>query len=278
MTTPDGDFMDIDWSHIGATRCAVLLHGLEGHSRRSYMLGMARACNRAGWDVAAVNLRGCGGEPNLLPRSYHHGSSDDCAAVVDHVVSLPYQRIVLIGFSLGGNVVLKYLGEAQWGKPPQLVAAVAISTPCDVPACARRMDLPESRFYTRRFITMLCEKLAAKRGLFPDVINIDGCKALRTFKAFDDRYTAPLNGFKDAEDYWERSSSLPLLGAIAVPTLMISAADDPFLTPGCFPRKLARNHRFLTLEVPRFGGHVGFMGRSRQGVYWHEQRTVSFLN
>ncbi len=277
IMTPDDDFMDIDWSKAGAPQCAVLLHGLEGHSYRSYMLGMARACNRAGWDVAAVNLRGCSGEPNRLPGSYHQGSSDDLATVVDHVASLPYRHIALIGFSLGGNVVLKYLGDSQWGKPSSLAAAVAISAPCELTSCAHKLNRPDNRLYLRRFITMLRDKLIAKKTLFPDIINLDGFEAVRTFKEFDDRYTAPLHGFKNAEDYWQRCSSLPLLSAIDIPTLMISATDDPVLTPACFPRDIAHKHRFLTLEAPRFGGHVGFMGKSKNNVYWHEQRALAFL-
>jgi predicted alpha/beta-fold hydrolase len=205
------------------------------------------------------------------------GSSDDFATAIDRVASLPYRAVALVGFSLGGNIVLKYLGEPLRQKPASLCAGVAVSAPCDLVSSARRMDGPENRMYTKRYLRLLRGMLTAKKRLFPGVINLDGFESIRTFKEFDDRYTAPLHGFKSAEDYWERSSSKPLLPAITVPTLMISACDDPILTPPCFPRDIARNHPHLTLEAPAFGGHVGFLGNSEKGIYWHERRTISFL-
>ena len=278
INTPDGDFLDLDWSEQHRSRCAVLFHGLEGHSYRPYMLGMVRALNRAGWDTVSVNLRGCSGEPNLLPRAYHQGSSDDVSTAVCHVAAKAYSSLVIIGFSLGANMLLRYLGESQWERPRSLRGAVAVSAPCDVPSCAANIERPENRRYLRYFITMLNRKVIEKHHRFPEKLPIDGIDDIRSFTEFDTRYTAPLNGFSDARDYWEKASSLPLLPEIAVPTLMLSAADDPMLTPHCFPRELARSHRFLTLEAPRFGGHVGFLGRGRGGNYWHELRTLAFLD
>ncbi len=278
IDTPDGDFLDLDWSEQDRSRCALLFHGLEGHSYRPYMLGMVRALNQAGWDTVSVNLRGCSGEPNLLARAYHQGSSDDVATAVGHVAEKAYSSLVLIGFSLGANIVLKYLGEPQWDKPLSLRGAVAVSAPCDVSSCAANIERPENRGYLRYFITMLTEKVIAKHHPFPEQLPIDAIREIRNFTEFDNRYTAPLNGFANAQEYWEQTSSLPLLPAITVPTLLLSAADDPILTPQCFPRELARSHRFLTLEAPRFGGHVGFLGQGRGGNYWHELRTRAFLD
>jgi predicted alpha/beta-fold hydrolase len=270
--------MDLDWSVIGSAQCAVVFHGLEGHSDRSYMQGMVRACNRAGWDSVAVNLRGCSGEPNRLPKSYHQGSSDDCATVVTHVAKRPYKKLVLIGFSLGANIILKYLGEGLWDIPETVIAAAAVSTPCDLASCAHNLARRVNAFYMRRFLVLMHRKLIAKKATFPTIINNDGFGAIRTFKEFDDRYTAPLFGFKNAEDYWEKCSSIPVLPAITLPSLMLGAKDDPFLTPACFPLDIARSHKYLTLEVTRYGGHVGFMGDNRNGNYWHEQRVVDFIH
>lgn len=239
---------------------------------------MVRACNRAGWDCAAVNHRGCSGEPNLLPKSYHQGSSNDCATVVNHVAAQSYHTIALIGFSLGGNIILKYCGEELWTIPSSVAAAVAISAPCDLTSCAHTIADKKNALYLRRFLKLLHQKLIAKKKLFPTIINIDDYDSVHSFKEYDDRYTAPLFGFKNAEDYWIKSSSLPLLPAITIPTLMLGASNDPFLTPACFPKDIANQHSYITLEVTRFGGHIGFMGNNRDGNYWHENRALTFLN
>ncbi|MBN1760098.1 MAG: alpha/beta fold hydrolase [Chitinispirillaceae bacterium] len=277
IDTPDGDFLDLDWSKRNRSRCAILFHGLEGHTFRPYMLGMVRALNRAGWDAVSVNLRGCSGEPNLLARAYHQGSSDDVATAVSHVADSAYTALIIIGFSLGGNIVLKYLGEPQWKKPDTLKVAVAVSAPCDVPSCAENIQRKENRRYLRYFLTMLSEKVIAKHHRFPEQLPVEGLRDISSFTEFDNRYTAPLNGFADARDYWERTSSLPLLPAITLPTLLLNAVDDPILTPQCFPRAIAGSHPFLTLEAPRYGGHVGFLGQGAHGNYWHEERTLEFV-
>jgi predicted alpha/beta-fold hydrolase len=270
--------IDLDWSHVGSSTCVIIMHGLEGHSQRPYVRGMARACNRAGWDVVAVNMRGCGGEPNLLPKSYHNGSSDDLDEVINHVTTLSYACIKLIGFSLGGNVILKYLGEGGWNYPSTLSSAVAISPPCHLTSCAEKLTATENRIYMRRFLKMLHKKILAKKPLFPDQFNDDNYSSITTFKQFDDRYTAPLHGFSCAEDYWERASSLQFLPFIKLPTLILSSSDDPLLTPQCFPQDIAEKHATLTLEITRYGGHTGFYGQTRDGLYWHEQRAIAFLD
>lgn len=277
IETPDGDFLDIDWVRNRSYSCVVILHGLEGHARRSYIKGMVRVMRNTGWDCAAVNMRGCSGEPNRLPKSYHQGSSDDLATVVTHVSKSEYKRIALIGFSLGGNIILKYLGEGLWEIPSSVVAAAAVSTPCDLTGCAEKLSEPSNAFYMKRFLKMLKSKLEEKRKLFPDRIDLDGYEKLYRFKEFDDRYTAPLSGFANAEDYWEKCSSLQFLPNIGIPTLMISAFDDPFLTPSCFPREIAEKHPYLTLEITDNGGHVGFMGYNVHGTYWHELRIREFI-
>ncbi len=284
INTPDGDFLCLDWHFTGGDRLVVLLHGLEGHSRRSYVAGMIRAFGRRGWDGLAVNFRGCGGEPNLLPRLYHSGDTDDLHTVLRHIVKTEtYRQIALVGFSLGGNIVLKYLGERRHPVPDSLVAAVTFSVPCDLASGAVRLGSRENAFYLRRFLRMLREKIRAKKGRFPNrrtdpALTDVGFESIRTFKEFDDRYTAPLHGFKNAEDYWQNASSKPHLSGIGIPTLLVSARNDPFLTHESIPTSAAENSRFLYLETPASGGHVGFIRFGSNGEYWSETRAAEFIS
>jgi predicted alpha/beta-fold hydrolase len=279
IETPDNDFLDIDRSCIGSTRAAVILHGLEGDSGRSYVLGMVKALNRGGWDAIAVNFRGCSGEPNRQPRLYHSGETGDVGLVVDLLIREGgYEELALVGFSLGGNVILKYLGEQATAVHPEIKRAAVFSVPCDLASCASRLAEPGNRLYLLRFMKMLREKIAAKKRLLPDKIDASHLEHVKTFAQFDDRYTAPLHGFKDAQDYWERASSRPFLPSIAVPTLLAISADDPFLGPTCYPHDEAQASPWLCLEIPRHGGHVGFVSFNPEGEYWSEQRAVRFLN
>ncbi|RYD45776.1 MAG: alpha/beta fold hydrolase, partial [Verrucomicrobiaceae bacterium] len=199
---PDGDFLDLDWATSGSDRLVILSHGLEANSQATYIQGMAGALQRRGWDVLAWNYRGCGGESNRLLKFYHSGASDDLAHVVQHALEVhPASQIDLVGFSLGGNMTLKYLGERE--AVPRLHRAVAFSVPCDLACSSARLSLPINRnLYMRRFLVSLRRKLAEKRPRFPDQIDLRGAGKIRDFRGFDDRFTAPLHGFKDAADYW----------------------------------------------------------------------------
>lgn len=278
MDTPDGDFIDLDHSPVGASRVAIVLHGMEGNSRRPYVRGMIRALNRRGWDGVAYNFRGCGGAPNRRLRSYHSGDSDDLHAVLGHVLERGrYETAALVGFSLGGNMVLKYMGEKRNDRPAALAAGAGISVPCDLVGCARRMSEPENRVYLRRFLREFRAKIRAKMERFPGRIDDRNFHEIRDFETFDDRYTAPLHGFRDAADYYDRASSGRYLAGIDRPTLLLSARDDPFLPPSCFPRATAADHPHLFLETPPWGGHMGFVRRNGDGEYWHERRVGAFL-
>ena len=278
ISTPDDDFLDLDWSPVGADRVAILAHGLEGNSTRPYVFGMVRALNRSGWDAVVWNFRGCSGEPNQKVRFYHSGDTEDLHTVLTCVHQRScYKTSALIGFSLGGNVILKYLGEQAMQLNPKVRAAVVFSVPCDLAASASKMARPENALYMNRFMRMLHEKIRAKRQRFPAEIDDRGFHLMRTFKDFDERYTAPLHGFKSAADYWERASSKSFLTHIVVPTLLVNALDDPFLALPCYPYHEAQVNPCLFLETPNAGGHVGFVSFNNCGEYWSESRALEFL-
>lgn len=282
LDTPDGDFLDLDWcrpASAAPTRpTAIVGHGLEGNSRRGYIRGMTRTLNRRGWNVVAWNCRGCGGEINRTLRFYHSGSTDDLDLVVRHVTCRSGGApVALIGFSLGGNIVLKYLGERGASVDPSVRAAAAISVPCDLRASSLRMADPENRVYMRAFLRSLHAKIKTKMARYPGRLDDRGFDRIRTFQDFDDRYTAPLHGFADAEDYWRQSSSLGFLPGIAVPTLLLNARNDPFLAATCFPSETASANPRLHADFQKSGGHVGFVSFGSGGEYWSERRVASFL-
>ncbi len=274
----DGDFLDLEWRREGRGSLAILSHGLEGSAGASYIQSMARVLSARGWDVLAWNYRGCSGEMNRLPRFYHSGATEDLSAVIEHALAVhPAERIDLVGFSLGGNMTLKYLGEKGAEVSPVLGRAVAFSVPCDLACSSRTLDTAFNReVYMRRFIKTLADKVRRKHVMFPDDLDPKGLEKIRTFREFDDRYTAPLHGFRDAEDYWERSSSKQYLSVIRVPALMVNARNDPFLGRGCFPEDEAEESPFFYLEAPSSGGHVGFPTKDR-GEFWMGQRAIGFL-
>jgi predicted alpha/beta-fold hydrolase len=278
LWTPDNDFLDLDWSPAGATRLGIVAHGLEGNSTRPYVLGMVRALNRNGWDAVVWNFRGCSGEPNRQVRLYHSGDTPDLDTVLTHILeNRPYQKLALIGFSLGGNIILKYLGEKARKLDRKVRCAVTFSVPCHLASSALKMGNAKNALYMKRFLRLLHQKIRRKMQLFPNKIDDRGFHRIRTFKEFDERYTAPLNGFMSAEDYWEKSSCKPRLAHIAIPTLLINSLDDPFLAPPCFPYQESLGNPFLFLETPETGGHVGFVSFEKSGTYWSEIRAIEFL-
>ncbi len=270
----DGDFLDLDWLENQHLRLAVLCHGLEGSSHDPGMVRVARAFASANWDVLSWNYRGCSGEPNRLARSYHSGATSDLREVIAHVGPRP---IALIGCSLGGNLVLKYLGESP--PPNHVIGAAAISAPIDLAAASAMLDQnPLNRLYLKRFMIGLAAKIRIKARQFPTQVSLSGLKGLHGFAHFDERYTATLNGFTGAQDYWEQSSSRQYLPAIQTPTLLLNALDDPFLSPECFPSRDANQNPRLFLESPRHGGHLGFIPRSSPYNGWAARRAIDFLS
>jgi predicted alpha/beta-fold hydrolase len=278
--TPDGDFLDLCWTAPPhSKRLAILSHGLEGSAHASYIQGMARALSASGWSVLSWNFRNCSGEPNHRLRSYHSGAIDDLQTVIKHVFQTTQaETVALIGFSLGGNMTLKLLGDCAAQLDPRIRAAVAFSVPCDLAGSSMRLEQFSNQLYMRRFLKTLRAKVREKVRRFPGQISDDGLDQINSFRAFDGAYTAPIHGFKSAEDYWQRCSCTTKLHAITVPTLLINAQNDPFLTPTCYPIEIAKQSPTFYLEMPKQGGHIGFTQFTPNGTYWSELRSVEFLN
>ncbi len=278
IITPDDDFLDLDWSRVGSRKLALLSHGLEGNTYRHYMIGMATRMNRHGWDALAWNYRACSGEINRRLRMYHNGCIDDLDCVIQHALSTGlYDAVVLIGFSLGGNLTLMYLGSMGGNVDQRIHGSVAFSVPCDLKAGALELAKTKNCFYMKQFLVSLHRKIRLKMEQMPGIIHDDGYDRIKDFRGFDDRYTAPINGFKDAEDYWEKCSSKKFLSTIQIPTLIVNAVDDPFLADACYPIEQAMNSRYVFLEMPVHGGHVGFVQFNEEGNYWSENRAAEFL-
>ena len=273
----DQDFLDIDWSFYGkhTQKVAILLHGLEGNANRTYIKSQAKVLNISGWDTAAVNYRGCSGSPNLSYGSYNAGRTDDLDAVVKSILQMDkYQEIVLIGFSLGGNMLLKYLGERE-SVAKEIKKAVAISTPLSLKGSLEALNQFENWMYRRSFLKNLREKYKIKMEQFPEKAVID-YKEITSLLNFDNIYTAPAHGFRDAYDYYEKNSSLQYLPHIKIPIYILNAKNDSFLSEDCYPIELASNMKNLYLEIPEYGGHVGFHKTNQ--LYYSEERALAFLN
>ena len=277
---PDGDFLDVDvLAADAAAPRVIVLHGLESSSRATQVRGILREAHRRGWGGVAVNFRGCSGAPNRLRRSYHGGDTADLAWVIDRVrAQYPSSPILCVGFSLGGNVLLKYLGERGEALPEQVRAAVAISAPVDLALSATSLERGFSRVYGSRLVTSLKRKTFQKLTRYPDLVDARALRAVRTLAEFDDLVTGPMHGFKDAADYWARSSSAAYLSRIHRPTLLINARDDPFLPAAALPVRAVAENAFLSAEFPAAGGHLGFLsgwwpGRPKA---WAEQQAIAF--
>jgi predicted alpha/beta-fold hydrolase len=282
LDTPDGDFLDVDLTESvrAGTPLVVLLHGLEGSSSRGYALNLYRELERRGIGAIGVNSRGCSGEPNRTPRAYHSGETGDLRFILSEVEKrYPGSPVGVIGFSLGGNALLKFLGEEGDAAAARLRACVTVSVPFDLGACADALEGTRmGRFYTGRFLTTLKEKTVAKAALLDGLIDLDCARASTTFREFDDAVTAPLHGFESAEDYYSRCSSNRFLSAVRVPTRLLQARDDPFLPPGMIPEAAIRANPALEPVILEKGGHVGFIaGPPWAPRFWAERNAAEYF-
>lgn len=282
--TPDGDTVDVVRLKAATEAPRVLLlHGLEGGVRSHYAAGLFAQAVGQGWGADMLLFRTCNGRMNQLPRSYHSGETGDLDFVVRRITAqFPAAPLGLVGVSLGGNVLLKWLGERGNGVPPQVRAAAAVSVPFDLARSSRRIGSGASRLYERHFLRSLRSKALQKLERFPGIASRDAVLSAATLWTFDDAYTAVVHGFRDAEDYYSQSSSLRFLPSIHVPTLLLSARDDPFHPPDVLDEvsEIARGNPCLETEFHERGGHVGFIegvipGRAR---FYAEARIVRFLD
>jgi len=265
-----------DGTFQAGSKLAILCHGLEGSSDNAYITNAAAALNRNNYDACALNYRGCSGEPNRLLKSYHSGKTEDLDLLINHVVS-NYDEIYLVGFSVGGNICLKYLGERSSSVSPKIKAAVTFSVPVSLESCAFELARPRNYIYMKNFLLKLKEKTKIKEQLFPGQISTENFSQVKNFLDYDEEFTAPLNGFKSAIDYWTQASSNRVLEKISVPSLIVNAKDDPFLGEACYPVEVAKANPNLFLEIPEHGGHVGFTSCNFTNTYWQENRILEFL-
>ncbi len=281
METSDGDFMDIDFSKTGSSKLIIIIHGLEGSSSSKYVTAMSHISNERGYDVAAVNLRGCSGETNRNLYSYHSGKTDDLAEIINYLDhATHYDSYHIVGYSLGGNLLLKYLGEQRGDYSSKLKSGIGVSVPCDLKGSSETIAKFWNMVYMQRFLISLKKKTLIKIDQFPDVgLNKEAILNCKNFLDFDNYFTAPVNGFEDAEDYWKKNSCKQFLGGIKTPSLLITSVDDPFLSPSCIPIQEAKENNFFHLEVTNYGGHVGYNSNFENGSgFWLERRIIDYVD
>lgn len=253
----DGDFLDIDWIKNGNRRLIVLSHGLEGNSHRHYIKRPAKFFSDKGWDILAWNNRSCSGEMNRLPRFYHHGATEDIAAVIERGLSEGYDEVVLMGYSMGGGMQQKYLGERE--PDSRIIGAISFSVPCNVQDSAEELGKPGNRFYEKRFVGKLREKVLKKSLIMDLPIDENKLSQVQNFRDLDREFTLKVHTeYKDADDFYSRITSDQFLPNIKIPLLIVNALNDPMLGEKCYPRQLAMNSENIYLETPEKGGHVGF--------------------
>lgn len=277
--TPDGDFIDVDCINQGAPESPVIIlfHGLEGSSQSHYARNLATALAQIGWTGYVPHFRGCSGELNRLPRAYHSGDSAEIDWILKQFKQRDPQRAYFAaGVSLGGNALMKWLGEQGAAANQTIHAAAAISPPMDVGACGAWLDQGTNRsIYTQHFLRTMKAQGEDRLKRFPDLFDAQRMRAATTLREFDDTVTAPLHGFKNVDDYWTRASALSVINGIKTPTLLLMPRNDPFLPDACYPRICPAS---VTLETPANGGHVGFSGG--QGAtkdLWLPSRIINFF-
>lgn len=279
VTTWDADFIDLDFSLVGSKSLVLLIHGLEGSSQSNYMITTSNYLNKKGFDTVCMNLRGCSGEDNLLLGTYHSGKTDDVDFIIKYLnKNYSYDEIILVGFSLGGNLTLKYLGEFS-DIPSEVKGGVAVSVPVDLTSSQAELNKLKNKIYLNEFLKTMKLKLLKKAEKFPDFkLNKELLFKASKFRHLEKQYTVPVFGFESPEDYWQKASSKPFIPEIKAPTLLINALNDSFLSKECFPTKEAKNMKNFYLLTPNYGGHVGFISSfTNTENDWLEKRIAQFI-
>lgn len=276
--TKDGDFLDLDWYFKEREKLVVISHGLEGNSQRPYVLGMVKIFTEAGYGALAWNCRGCSGDINYLPRFYHHGAIEDLEEVIIHAVfTNPYKEIHLIGLSLGGALGANYLSKKSKNEiPVEVKSQVGISVPFNIKSSAAALENGFSTFYRDRFLKKIKAKAERKVNIYPDIFSQEMIDSCPDFETFDNYFTAPLHGFRDAEEFYHHASAIHFIENLQHPSLFISAQNDPMLPDDCYPLYQAKKQSNLFLEIPKHGGHVGFLQKEKPYSYV-EERALEFV-
>ena len=279
LEIPDGDFLDLDWSKVGSKKLIITVAGLEGKSNSLYSRAAVHYFNKRGWDAMGMNYRGCSGEPNRLLRGYHMGASEDLKHSVEHAITkYNYEEIILLGYSLGGNIALKYIGEEGANLAPQVKSTIAFSVPKDIQKSDERLNKWYNWHYLKWFMFPLNLKANRKKRQFPGALSsYKGFFMSGNFVYFDTHFTAPANGYDTVEDYWRESTCDPFLKKITIPTLIVNSTNDTFISDNCYPVKEAANNPNLFLEMPCYGGHCGFIRGFFEKEWWMEERAFEFV-
>lgn len=275
VETADGDFFDVDLLQSNHPKLAIVLHGLEGSSSSQYIVGTSHLLHASGIDIAALNSRSCSGEMNRLLSMYHSGFTRDVHTLVE-MLSPQYEEVYLVGFSMGGNIMLKYSLDGIFALSENIQKIIAVSTPLDLSACANELMKRQNVLYSREFLKSLKNKARLKQAQFPDGIDWTVLPQIKDVRKFDDLITAPIHGFEDAEDYYQKCNSLQFLHRVTLPTLIINALDDPFLSGTCYPYQIAQDCEKLYLMATEYGGHVGYCLPGKQ-YSWVEKQIRAFL-
>lgn len=275
LITSDEDHFAVDFIRNKNRKIAYLLHGLEGSSESQYILGLSHLLSNNGWAIAVINYRGCGGIDNKKIYSYHSGATEDVHQFVQHSID-NYDAAVMIGFSLGANMMLKYLGENKYPISSKIKTAFAISSPADLSAGSDELNRWDNKGYSLRFLKSLKPKVVKKMELYQGVLDESKFKEIKTIRDFDDFYTGPVHGFKNAEDYYQKCSCNQFIDQITIPTYMINALDDPFIPSRSYPFDIAKDSKLFTLITSNYGGHVGFY-IPKKSYCWQEYKILDIL-
>lgn len=275
IKTKDQDYLDVDFLKGGNNKIVVLCHGLEGSSSSTYILGTSNLLHANGYDIAALNYRSCNGEINKKIRTYHSGETEDLHTVINDVLPY-YEEIFIVGFSLGGNIVLKYAGDRVYAIHQKIKAIVGVSVPIDLHGSSLELSKFKNTLYSKRFLKSLLKKAKIKQKQYPLIIELDKLNKVKSLKDFDESFTSVVHGFSNAIDYYNKCSSKQFLHQIKTPTLIINAWDDPFLSDSCYPVNEAKINTFLNLMLPKYGGHVGFF-HNKRAYLWNEEQILKFI-
>jgi predicted alpha/beta-fold hydrolase len=278
IETPDSDFLDLDWAQHGSSKLILLTHGFESNTNAKYIRGMAKHFYNKDYDILAWNFRSCSGQINRQPIFYHSGATYDLSTVIKYALKQNYSEINLIGFSMGGNLTLKYIGENSHHLAHQIKKVCVFSVPCSLQSSSRTLGQGFSKRYSQMFLKSLKEKIKIKEKELRKLnINIEKAYKATTLIEFDESITAPLHGFKNALDYYEQSSANKFIPMIKIPTLIVNALNDPFLGEKCYPYQQVNKNKNVTLLTPQHGGHVGFSTLPPFSNPWSEFIASEFI-